>query len=85
MKFLTIVRTVIALLPVLIDAIKAAEAAIPGEGKGEAKLAMVRGMLEAAYSVATDTETSFNELWPAIQKAIGSIVTALNSAGAFKQ
>jgi hypothetical protein len=46
---------------------------------------MVRGLLEAAYSVATDTETSFNELWPVVQKTIGSIVTALNSTVAFKK
>jgi len=85
MKFLTILRTVINLMPVLIQAIKAAEEAIPGSGKGEQKLAMVRGVLEAAYGVATDTEATFDEVWPAVQKAIASIVSALNAAGMFKK
>jgi hypothetical protein len=85
MKFLQLVRIVISLMPVLIDAIKAAEEAIPGNGKGEQKLAMIRGIIEAAYSAATDAETTFDQVWPAIQKAVTSIVTALNSAGIFKK
>jgi hypothetical protein len=85
MKFLQLVRIVISLMPVLIDAIKAAEEAIPGNGKGEQKLAMIRGIIEAAYSAATDAETTFDQVWPAIQKAVASIVTALNSTGVFKK
>ena len=38
MKLLSIIRTIVALLPMLIEAIKAAEEAIPGSGKGEQKL-----------------------------------------------
>jgi len=85
MKFLTILRTVVSLMPVLIQAIKAAEEAIPGSGKGEQKLVMIRGVLEAGYNIATDTEATFDEVWPAIQKAVGSIVSALNAAGVFKK
>jgi hypothetical protein len=84
MKLLTILRTVISLMPVLIQAIKAAEDALPGKGKGELKLAMIRGVLESAYSMATDADLAFDEVWPAIQKAVKAIVEAFNSAGVFK-
>jgi len=85
MRFLQIARLIIALLPVLIEAIKAAEEAIPGEGKGEAKLAMIRGILEAAYSVATDATDRFENVWPALQSTITNIVQAFNKAGIFKK
>ena len=39
--------TIVQLLPALIAAIKAIEEAIPGQGQGEAKLAAVRGIIEA--------------------------------------
>jgi len=81
MKFLQIARLIISMMPILISAIKAAEDALPGKGKGEQKLAMVRGMLESAYGAATDAESTFDEVWPAIQKAIASIVAAFNAVG----
>jgi hypothetical protein len=85
MKFISVVRIIVGLLPVLIDAIKAAEEAIPGKGKGELKLIMIRGVLEAAYSAATDAEATFEQVWPAIQRTITSIVAAFNTAGVFKK
>ena len=39
--------TIAQLLPAVIAAIKAIEEAIPGSGQGEAKLAAVRGIIEA--------------------------------------
>ncbi len=68
----------------LIEAIKAAEAAIPGTGKGEQKLVLVRGMLQAAYEAATDVENTFEEVWPALNKTINTVVTSLKAAGLFK-
>jgi hypothetical protein len=85
MKFVEIARIVIALLPVLIKAIQAAEEALPGKGKGEMKLAMIRGVLEAAYAAASDAEATFDQIWPAIQKAVAAIVSAFNTAGVFKK
>lgn len=84
MKLLSVLRTIIALLPVLIEAIKAAEEAIPGQGKGEAKLAMVRGLLQAAYETATDVNNTFDEVWPTLNKTINTVVTSLKAAGLFK-
>jgi len=85
MKFLEIARLILSLLPVLIQAIRAAEEAIPGEGKGEAKLAMIRGILESAYTTATDAVGSFESIWPSLQATISSVVAAFNRAGIFRK
>lgn len=85
MKYLEIAKLVLALFPVLISAIKAVEEAIPGQGNGEQKLAMVRGVLENAFKVATDVTVQFEALWPALAGVIGSVVTAFNSSGIFKK
>jgi len=79
MNFFQAARLILALLPVLIDAIKAAEEALPGKGKGEVKLAMVRAALEAAYSISNDTVVRFEQVWPALQSVITSIVTTFNT------
>ena len=84
MKLLSIIRTIVALLPMLIEAIKAAEEAIPGSGKGEQKLVLVRGLLQAAYETATDVDGTFEEVWPAISKTISTVVASLKAAGLFK-
>ena len=84
MKLISTIRTIVALLPMLIEAIKAAEAAIPGSGKGEQKLALVRGMLQAAYEAATDVDNTFEEVWPVLSKTISTVVTSLKAAGLFK-
>lgn len=69
--------TIVQLLPALIAAIKAIEEAIPGAGQGEAKLAAVRGIIEAV-------DTGYQNLWPQIQPVIGVLVGLFNKTGAFK-
>jgi len=69
--------TIVQLLPALIAAIKAIEEAIPGAGQGEAKLAAVRGIIEAV-------DTGYKNLWPQIQPVIGVLVGLFNKTGAFK-
>lgn len=85
MKFLKIARLIVSLMPILITAIKSAEEAMPESGKGAVKLAMVRGMLESAYSAANDTEATFDEVWPPIKRAVDAIVSAFNAAKSFKK
>ena len=65
------------LLPAIIAAIKAIEDAIPGQGQGEAKLAAVRGIIEAV-------DASYKNLWPQLQPIIGVLVGLFNKTGAFK-
>lgn len=65
---------VLKLLPAIIEAMKAIEAAIPGKGAGEAKLAAIREILEGVDSTISGS-------WPAIQTAIGVLVKLFNAQG----
>lgn len=76
-------RAVIMWLPILIQAMKAIEEAIPGQGKGEQKLAAVRGILEGIAS-ATNSAT-FSALWPMLEGAAKVLVTTFNATGIFSR
>jgi hypothetical protein len=78
MQWITLAIKALALLPALIEAIKCVEAAIPGQGKGEQKLAVIRGVLE---TVAGES----NEMLPLIEKLVAKIVDIFNFTGAFKK
>ena len=78
MKYLQIISTVLSLLPSVIQAIKAIEDAIPGAGKGEAKISAIRQIIEACDAGA-------KELWPVLQKVIGILVATFNSVGVFSK
>ena len=75
---IAIITTILQLIPALIVAIKAIEAAIPGSGKGAEKLEAIRQTLEIADS-ATAT------LWPKLQGVIGVLVSLFNKTKAFEQ
>jgi hypothetical protein len=77
MNLITLTRTVLALLPIVIEAIKLVEAAIPGEGQGEKKLAMVRVMLESTMSVSGNTVVEIEKVWTALQPVIAFLVKNL--------
>ncbi len=85
MQYVMIIRTVLALLPVIIDAEKAIESAFPVGGQGAAKLQAIRNIIEAAYNTVADATVTFDKLWPAIQSAIGAVVSLGNSTGLFKK
>lgn len=85
MQYLQIIRAVLALLPVIIEAVKAIESAFPASGQGQAKLAAVRGIVESAYQTAADAMLSFETLWPTLQAAVGGVVAIANASGAFKK
>lgn len=70
--------TILKILPALIIAIKAVEDAIPGEGKGEAKLRLVRETIESV-------DASISALWPVLAGVIANIVRTLNETGVFKK
>jgi len=85
MNVLSTVQAAGAMIPIMIQTIKAVEEAIPGEGKGEQKLAMVRGLLESVYSVGGASVTAFAVIWPALETAIEKSVKIFNAVGAFKK
>lgn len=68
--------TIFNLIPAIIAALKAIEDAIPGEGKGEQKLAAVRAMLEAV-------DSGIGKLWPQISGVVGVLVKLFNDTGVF--
>ncbi|MCL2829445.1 MAG: hypothetical protein FWD77_01755 [Betaproteobacteria bacterium] len=85
MKFIETAKTLLLILPSLIEAIRAVENLFPESGQGAAKLAMVRAMISAAWERATDITGLFESAWPSIESAINGIVSVFNSFGWFKK
>lgn len=82
-KLIAIIKIVAQLLPAIIEAIKAIEAAIPQSGQGAQKLALVRELIEAAFEAVQDAGVTFADVWPAIQRIVAKIVAAFNASGIF--
>lgn len=85
MNYLALVKLIVSLLPVLIEAVKAVEAAIPQSGQGQAKLAAVQSILGAAWKASSDATVAFEQVWPALSAAVSAVVAAFNAAGIFKK
>ncbi|MBZ0105522.1 MAG: hypothetical protein K8H84_07805 [Sulfuricella denitrificans] len=83
MQFLQILKLIISLLPLLVDAIKTIEAAMPGSGQGVAKLEALRTIMQSSYSGAADAIGTFEQIWPKIQDVAGGLVAAFNKSGMF--
>lgn len=81
MKWLQVAKAVLMLLPVLIAAIRAIEEAIPGEGKGEMKLAQIRGILEVSHKNVGDALVEFEDIWPTLLTVITNLVIVFNAVG----
>lgn len=84
-SFLTIVKLLLSLGPDLIKFIQKLEEIIPGQGKGEQKLAMLRAYMESLWSGAGEMLPTFEEVWPKIQSVVSGIVAAFNAIGIFKK
>ena len=69
---------ILQIIPALIAVVRAVENAIPESGKGKDKLAMVRQMLEVSYA-------GIAELWPALEKVIGVMVSTFNQLKVFSK
>ena len=82
---IAIIKLVLALLPAIIDAVRAIEAALPVGGQGASKLGVIRATLAAGWSVANDSVVAFEKAWPAIEAAVGAVVGLFNAAGTFRK
>ena len=69
---------VLQIVPALIALLKSVEEAMPGEGRGEQKLALVRGILEMSYD-------KLDEVWPTLKGIIDFVVAQFNTWGVFKK
>jgi hypothetical protein len=83
MQFLTTLKMIISLLPLLVEAIKNLEAAMPGSGNGIAKLDALKAIVQTAYSGATDAIGTFEQVWPKISDVASGIVSSFNKSGIF--
>ncbi len=84
MQLLQTIKLILSLLPLIVETVRTIEAVMPA-GSGKTKLEMLRGTMEAAYSVSTDTIVQFEAVWPAIERTVSAVVTAFNTAGVFKK
>jgi len=76
MNFLTIIKTVVSLFPLIIQAINAIEAAFPQSGKGAQKLDLLKQVLAGSAEVSEDLDKGqFDQVWPAIAKTVGAVVS----------
>lgn len=71
------------LLPALSKFITEVESMFPQGGAGQAKLEAVRQMLEAAFAGINGLTTTFEEVWPLLHAAIGSLVNVANTLRVF--
>jgi hypothetical protein len=83
MQFIQTARLILSLLPLILEAVKAVEAALPEGGLGAQKLALVRQTLQAASDIADDGFDNFEKVWPALEKTIGAVVAMFNKTGLF--
>ena len=67
------VMLILKLLPAIVAGIKALEEAIPGQGKGEQKLAALREILELADSTVSSA-------WPQIASVVAILVKTMNAS-----
>lgn len=85
MNYLAIIKLVLSLLPLIIEAVKTIESAYPMSGKGQLKLELVKSVIEQAYNSGTGFVSKFEDVWPVIQKTIASVVAFMNETGLFKK
>lgn len=85
LKLLSILSLVAKLVPALIEAINAIEAALPRSGMGAAKLEAVLAIVRGVFETIKDVGVSFDDVRPALERAIGALVGLFNSSGLFKK
>ena len=82
-RFVTLLKAILLLLPTLIEAIRAIEAAVPVSGKGADKLQLLRELIAGVYDTAGDVGVAFADLWPTIERTVASVVALFNRSGIF--
>lgn len=84
-QLIQILKLLLSLLPLIIDAIKVIEAAVPAGGNGAAKLAAVRELVQGGFAVVSEAGVTFEQAWPAIEKTVGALVGLFNKTGSFQK
>lgn len=85
MNALEVIRTILSLMPLIINAIDIVEKMLPQGGNGAQKLDLVKTMLQAGYQTAEGSVNTFEQIWPSIKGVIDKIVAVYNAIGVFKK
>lgn len=80
MQAIATIKLLLQLLPIIIEAVRAIEAALPAAGQGAAKLALVRETLSGAFELANDAGVTFEKAWPSIERTIAAVVALMNKS-----
>lgn len=80
MQFLALVKLILSLLPMVLQAIDAVENAFP-KATGSDKLGMVKGAVAAAAEHGGETVTMVEALWSPLTTIINSAVALKNKTG----
>lgn len=84
-KFLQIALLVGQLVPALIEGIKAIEEALPGKGLGAQKLEAILAIVQGVFESLQGIGLVFDEVKPALVKAVSALVAMFNAANVFKK
>lgn len=85
MHFIEMFKLVLSIFPLLIQAVKTLEAAVPQTGKGAEKLEALRSVLEVSYENSNKAYGAFEAVWPTLKSVAENIVKLFNSTGLFKK
>ena len=83
MNVLTVLKLIVQLLPLIIETVKAVEAAVPSAGMGSAKLEAAKGIILSVAEIAQDVDEKNFE--SALDRAIAMVVALMNRTGVFKK
>lgn len=73
-NFIKLFATLTKLLPLIVDAVRAVEAAFPQAGAGALKTAMIKNMMQQSYATLASAEVSFDSMWPTLEGVIANAV-----------
>lgn len=82
-QLIMILKLILSLLPVIIEAVKALELALPSAGQGANKIGTLREILQGVFDLSKDAGVTFEQAWPAIEKTTAVVVSLFNKVGAF--
>lgn len=83
MNFFAIAKFLFSMLPMIIDGVKAAEAAFPNAGQGSSKLGTVLSVIEAAHAAAPELQAQYAQIKPIATDMVNGVVQVLNKTGVF--
>jgi len=84
-QLIAIITLINQLLPLILQTVKAVEAAFPQGGQGAAKMAIVQGVIQHALEVSTDLQVTSAQIVPVLTPIVNGVVGMLNATGAFSK